>query len=191
MHAAGGSALLDRPSQLYREGMKASELTNLVIGLLVLVYVVSRQLQAKPAKTDMRLPVILGVIGIIQLTGFLRGESHHASEVAAALIGSLLLAAAFGAIRAATVHVWVDNGQTWRQGNWLTAALWIVSFAVHLGYDYIVDGRGPLSGLGNASLVLYIAITYAVQRFIIQARAQRISSAQNVDPETPISVRWP
>ncbi|HXL95772.1 MAG TPA: hypothetical protein VN969_43185, partial [Streptosporangiaceae bacterium] len=69
--------------------MKASELTNLVIGLLVLVYVVSKQLRARPAKTDMRVPVILAVIGIIQLTGFLRGETHHASEVAAALIGSL------------------------------------------------------------------------------------------------------
>jgi hypothetical protein len=171
--------------------MKASELTNLGIGLVVLVYIVVKQLQARPAKTDMRLPLILGVIGIIQLTGFLRGEDSHAGEIAAALIGSLLLAAAFGAIRAATVHVWVDNGQTWRQGNILTAALWIVSLAVHLGYDFIVDGRGPLSGLGNASLLLYFAITYAMQRMIIQSRAQRIAASQNLDPETPIHVRWP
>jgi hypothetical protein len=171
--------------------MKVTELANLVIGLLVLVYVVSMQLRAKPAKTDMRLPLILAVIGIIQLTGFLRGESNKASEVAAALIGSLLLAAAFGGIRAATVHVWVDNGQAWRQGNWLTAALWIMSFAVHLGYDFAVDGRGALSGLGNASLVLYLAITYAVQRLIIQARAQRIAFSHHLDPEAPISVRWP
>jgi hypothetical protein len=87
--------------------------------------------------------------------------------------------------------VWVDNGQTWRQGNILTAALWIVSLAVHLGYDFIVDGRGPLSGLGNASLLLYFAITYAMQRMIIQSRAQRIAASQNLDPETPIHVRWP
>jgi hypothetical protein len=171
--------------------MKESELTNLAIGLIALVYIVTKQLQAKPAKTDMRLPLILGVIGIIQLTGFLRGEDSHAGEVAAALLGSLLLAAAFGAIRAATVHVWVDNGQPWRQGNWLTAALWILSLAVHLGYDFVVDGRGPLSGLGNASLLLYFGITYAIQRLIIQARAQRIAASQNLDPEAPIHVRWP
>jgi hypothetical protein len=171
--------------------MKASEVTNLAIGLIVLIYILTKQLQARPAKTDLRLPLILGVIGIIQLTGFLRGESHHASEVAAALIGSLLIAAALAGVRAATVHVWIDGGQTWRQGNWLTAVLWVLSLAIHLGYDYVVDGRGPLSGLGNASLVLYFAITYTIQRLIIQARAQRISAAQNLDPDAPIHVRWP
>jgi hypothetical protein len=44
-----------------------------------------------------------------------------------------VLAAVFGAIRAATTHVWLEGGQPWRQGNWLTAVLWVVSIAAHLG----------------------------------------------------------
>jgi hypothetical protein len=29
--------------------------------------------------------------------------------------------------------------------------LWIVSLGVHLGYDYLVEGKGSQSGLGSAS----------------------------------------
>jgi hypothetical protein len=69
--------------------------------------------------------------------------------------------------------------------------LWIVSLAVHLGYDYVIDGRGPLAGLGGASLTLYFAVTYTIQRLMIQARARRIADKHTIDPETPISIRWP
>jgi hypothetical protein len=93
--------------------------------------------------------------------------------VAVALAGSLVIAAIFGAIRAASVHVWVDRGQAWRQGTWLTAMLWIVSLGVHLGYDYLVDGKGAQAGLGSASLLLYFGVTYTIQRLILQARARR------------------
>jgi len=57
----------------------------------------------------------------------------------------------------------------------LTALLWIVSLAVHLGYDYLVDGRGAQAGLGSASLLLYFAVTFTIQRLILQARAQRMA----------------
>ena len=171
--------------------MKSSESLNVLIGVLILGWILYRQLQARPAKADLRLPLILAVLGIIDLTGFLGQHGHHPGYVFAALAGSFILAVAFAAARAATVHVWVDNGQPWRKGTTLTAVLWIVSLAVHLGYDYLVDGRGPMAGLGAASLAMYFAITYTVQRLIVQARARRIAEKHTIDPETPISVRWP
>jgi hypothetical protein len=171
--------------------MKSSESLNLLIGVLVLGWILYRQLQARPATADLRLPLILGIIGIVDLTGFLGQHGHHPGYVFAALAGSFILAVVFAGARAATVHIWVDNGQAWRKGTTLTAVLWILSLAVHLGYDYLVDGRGPLSGLGAASLAMYFAITYTVQRLMIQARARRISEKHTIDPETPISVRWP
>jgi hypothetical protein len=94
---------------------------------------------------------------------------------------SLVIAAVFGALRAATVHVWVDGGQAWRKGNWLTAVLWVVSLGIHLGYDYLVDGKGAESGVGSASLLLYLAVTFAIQGFILQARAQRMAGASPLD----------
>jgi hypothetical protein len=70
--------------------------------------------------------------------------------------------------------VWLAGGQAWRQGNWLTAVLWVVSLAAHLGYDYLVDGKGSQAGLGSASLLLYLSVTLAIQSLILNARAQRI-----------------
>jgi hypothetical protein len=171
--------------------MTGSNLTNLLLGVVVLGFILYRQLQARAAKADIRLPLILAVIGIIQLSQYLHGHGHDPAAVFSSLAGSLLLAAAFGAVRAATVHVWMDGDQVWRRGNWLTAVLWVASLAVHLGYDYLVGGRGAEAGLGSATLLLYFAVTYTIQRLIILARAKRIASAQEVDPEAPISVRWP
>jgi hypothetical protein len=128
----------------------------------------------------MRLPLILAIIGVVELVRFL-DKGHHGTSVVVALAGSLVIAAVFGAIRAATTHVWVDRGQAWRQGNWLTAVLWIVSLAAHLGYDYLVGGKGSQAGLGSASLLLYLGVTFTVQRLILQARAQRIAGTSQQD----------
>jgi hypothetical protein len=110
-------------------------------------------------------------------------------EACLALAGSLLIAAAFGAIRAATVHVWVDGGQGLRQGTWLTAVLWVVSLGVHLGYDYLLEGKGAQAGLGSASLLLYFGVTYTIQRLILQARAQRITGSRPRNAGVPTASR--
>ena len=164
--------------------MNATTTVNLLIGLAVLALLVYRQLQVRPVRANFRLPLILAVIGVIELTQFLKTD-HHTGTVAAALAGSLVLAAITGAIRAMTVRVWIQAGQALRQGTWITAVLWVVSLGVHLGYDYLVDGKGPQSGLGTASLTLYFAVTYTIQRFILQAKAQRIADGPRQDPGDP------
>ena len=156
---------------------------DLLIGVAVLALVLYRQLQKRPVRDNMRLPLIFGVIGVIELVQFLQ-HGHHGTGVIIALAGSLVLAAIFGAIRAATVHVWVDGGQAWRQGNWLTAVLWIVSLGVHLGYDYLVEGKSS-DGLGTASLLLYLGVTFTIQRLILQAKAQRIQASPQQDINDP------
>jgi len=158
---------------------------NLLIGLAVLALILVRQLQVRPVRASFRLPLILAIIGVVELYQFLQHNQHHDTGVVfAALAGSLALAAITGAIRALTVRVWFDGGRALRQGNWLTAVLWIVSLGVHLGYDYLVDGKS-LSGLGTASLTLYFAVTYTIQRLILQAKAQRLADA----PQRDISAR--
>jgi hypothetical protein len=164
--------------------VNASIAVNLLIGIAVLALLVYRQLQVRPVRANFRLPLILAVIGVIQLTQFLKHD-HHTGTVFAALAGSLALAALFGAIRAMTVRVWIQAGQALRQGTWVTAVLWVVSLGVHLGYDYLVDGKGSQAGLGTASLTLYFAITYTIQRFILQAKAQRIADSPHQDVSDP------
>jgi hypothetical protein len=90
----------------------------------------------------------------------------------ASLAGSLVLAAGFGAGRAATVRIWLRGGQAWSQGSWLTALLWVAALAAHLGYDALLDRSKAASGLGTASIVLYLAVSLAVQRVMVQHRAR-------------------
>jgi hypothetical protein len=149
-----------------------SDIVNILIAVVVLGYVLYRQTQARPIRDNVRLPIILAIIGAVELVQFL--DKHHGTRTVAALGGSLVLAAAFGAIRAATTKVWIEGGQAWRRGGWLTAVLWVVSLAAHLGYDYLLDGKGPQSGLGSASLLLYLAITLLIQGLILLARASRL-----------------
>ena len=157
--------------------MSATTITNLLIGLAVLALILVRQMQVRPVRASMRLPLILAIIGIIELTQFFQHGQHRATPaVIAALAGSLVLAGLLGAVRAVTVRVWFDGGQALRQGTWLTVLLWLVSLGVHLGYDYLVIGKGPASGLGTASLTLYFAITYTIQRLILTARAERLEA---------------
>jgi putative effector of murein hydrolase LrgA (UPF0299 family) len=168
----------------------ASTFANLVIGLVVFGVILTRQLQARPVKADLRLPLIPAVIGVIQLSQFM-SHGRHGTEIWAVLLGSLVIAAALAGVRTATVHVWVDNDQAWRQGNWRTAVLWVASLGSHLGYDYLVDGRGANAGLGTATLTLYFAVTYPIQRVIVQARARNVAAAQQLDGDTHMTVRWP
>lgn len=156
--------------------MSASTAVNLLIGLAVLALILVRQMQVRPVRASMRLPLILAVIGVIELTQFFRHGQHHATPaVIAALLGSLVLAAVLGAVRAVTVRIWLDGGQALRQGTWRTVLLWLVSLGAHLGYDYLVIGQGSEQALGTASLTLYFAVTYTIQRLILTARAQRLA----------------
>ena len=153
--------------------MTSTTLISILVGVAVAALLVVRQLRSQPLNASFRIPLILGVIGLIELVEYL--GKHHPSDVAyGALAGSLVVAAVFGALRAATVHLWVQDGQPWRKGNWLTGILWVVSFAAHFGIDYLVDPHNPNGGLAGSTILLYLAITYTIQRLIMQARAQRL-----------------
>ena len=102
---------------------------------------------------------------------------HAGSAAVIALAGSLILAAVFAAGRAATVRIWMQDGQAWVQGNLLTAALWVVALGAHLGYDYLIGQHKDIGNLGGATVVLYLAVSLAMQRVIVTGRAQRLDPA--------------
>jgi hypothetical protein len=153
--------------------MTSTTIVSIVVGAAVAALLVVRQLRAQPVNANLRLPLILGIIGLIELTNYLQ-KNHLGRTAIVALAGSLVLAAVLGAARAATVRLWLRDGQPWRQGNWLTGLLWVVSLAAHFGLDYLIDPHSPNGGVAGASILLYVAVTYTVQRLIVQARARRI-----------------
>ena len=177
-HLPSGAA---RPSVA---GVTSTTLVSILVGVAVAALFVVRQLRAQPLNANMRLPLILGIIGLIELVEYL-GKHHASGTAAGALAGSLVVAGVFGAIRAGTIHLWVQDGQPWRRGNWLTGILWVVSFGAHFGIDYLVDPHNPNGGLAGSTILLYLAVTYTVQRLIMQARAQRLPDAGSPISHSP------
>ncbi len=154
--------------------VNSQTLLYLVIGVAVLGLLIFRNLRAQPVRqVNQRLFVILGVIGLIETYEYL--SQHHAGSIGVlALAGSLVLAAGFGVIRAMTVRVWMKDGQPWSQGSLLTAVLWVVALGAHLGYDALLSAHRDISGLGDATVLLYLVVSLAVQRVIVLSRANRL-----------------
>lgn len=153
--------------------MNTTNVISVLVGVAVAILLIVRQLRAQPVSANYRLPFILGIIGLVELTGYFhQGRPGTAGIVG--LAGSLVLAAVFGGLRAITTRLWVQDGVPWRQGNWITAVLWLVTLAAHFAFDEIVDRRTHNGDLASSSVLLYLAVTYTVQRLILQARAQRI-----------------
>jgi hypothetical protein len=157
------------------------DVTSLLLGIVVLGLLIWRQLVARPVREGFRAPLILGIIGVVELASFLNGK-HVNDTLMAGLVGSLVLAAVFGAARAMVTKVWIQDGQAWRRGGWLAAVLWVLALAAHLGYDQLVYSR---SALGDVTILLYLAVSLLVQGLILQARAQRLPQAQDRFTQTP------
>jgi hypothetical protein len=138
-----------------------------------MAWLIHRQLRARSLKDGSRgtILLVLGIYGATSTYQVIRG-SHLAWEALGVLLGSLVVGAALGAIRAATVKLWSQDGQILRQGTWLTATLWVVAFGLHLLADPLIANSGGPKGLGGASILLYLAITWWTQNLLTQARAE-------------------
>jgi hypothetical protein len=150
---------------------------DVILGVAVLVLLIYRQLSVRQVNAStLRLIAILLVVGLLQTYRFL-SQNHAHPLTFAAIGGSLVLAAVFGALRASTVRIWLQDRQAWSQGTWLTAVLWIASLAAHLGYDILVAHGHGARGLGVATIVLYLAISLGFQRVLVMRRAHRLQVA--------------
>jgi hypothetical protein len=147
---------------------------DVILGVAVLVLLIYRQLAIRPVNASaLRLVAILLIIGLLQTYRFLSQNHAHPLTIAA-IGGSLVLAAMFGALRAGTIRIWFDGGQAMSQGNWLTAVLWIASLVAHLGYDIGVEHGHASRGLGVATIVLYLAVSLGFQRVLLMQRLHRL-----------------
>jgi hypothetical protein len=169
--------------------MSGANLTTLVIGILVLALLLSRQLATRRLRENYRLSVILAVIGIVEFAEFLNGHPGNKGGIAEAVVGSLVIALVAGAVRALTVRVWRgEGGHLLRKGTWLTAVLWILSLAAHLGYDDLVAGHitgKSGANVGDATVLLYLVVTLAVQQFVLLRRVARQEATGEIPAEEP------
>lgn len=150
---------------------------NIVLGVLVLALILRRQLRVRPVQEDARiwLLAVLAVLGVSSMSRTLHGH-HVSSGVVAVLVASLVAAAVLGGIRGLTVQVWRDTGgRALRKGTALTAGLWIASIVLHIVADVWVDDLSDIAGLGTSTILVYLAITWAVQGYVVRERAARLA----------------
>jgi hypothetical protein len=161
--------------------MSSASITSLVIGVAILAALVVRQLRTRRLRENYRLMIILGIIGLVEFADFLKNHTGiDDPKIVVAIVGSLVLAAVFGVVRALTVKIWRESGQLLMKGSWLTGVLWAVAVAAHLGYDYLIVGSSAgknSTALGNSTVLLYLVVSLTVQRFILLSRASRMDAA--------------
>ncbi|HUE06065.1 MAG TPA: hypothetical protein VMP41_01480 [Acidimicrobiales bacterium] len=137
-----------------------------VVGVLVLIPVLLRQIRAVPVPRAYvpRLPIVLGVIGLFAMSSY-AGDHHVTSTawswVAATLVGGVVL----GGLRGVSMRVWDTNGWVVRQANLVTMALWLVTLALQFAGD-------AAAGLVGASFLIFLGLTMAAQRYVEFRRAR-------------------
>ena len=143
---------------------------SIIIGLIVLVFIIYRQRRVRLVResVSITLPLILAIVGISNFEYYLSSNPLTMTSTISIIVSLLFLAVGMGAIRAFSVRIWRQNGDVFRQATWLTIALWIVSIALHIAADQI-------GNTGEATLLIYYAITLFVQRSIVYARAKNRS----------------
>lgn len=149
-------------------------LTEIVIAVAVVLWILVRQVQQRSVKQDNR-PIaylVMAVIGVVEVANFVKVHPVN-SEAVVLTVTSLAIAAVFGIVRAYTVRLWREDGQLFRQGNAVTIVLWIVGIAIHFGGDALIDSSAK--GLSTTTLLLYLAISLGVQQLVVGARAGQLN----------------
>jgi hypothetical protein len=162
---------------------------SVLLDVVIALYILNRQRRIRPVPRTLglRFPVVIGVIGLINLLGY--ADTNHPSHgaylwvLATLAVGALLL----GAIRAFTVRIWTSNDWVVRQGTGLTMALWVVSLALHF-----ISGVGghDVANLEASSFLLYLGLTYGVQNYVVHRRATPLWDALGPDAGRRIQINF-
>ena len=143
-----------------------NQYSELLLSLVVIALIFYNQVRVRKVSSDTRftLPLIMCVLGVFTLKSYL--DSNQLTVIAwITIIASFtLLAIGMAAIRATTVKLWIDTDVVYRQGTWVTILLWVVSIALHIALNQV-------GHLGQSTFLIYFAITFTVQKLIIQKRA--------------------
>lgn len=147
--------------------MQNLDITNLLLGALILYRVIRGQLAPKVVRFKPKALVILILVGVSSIMDAFTKQHLTITPQTAALFGlsSLVSAVLFAGLRAWSYRFWTtDAGLVLRQGNWLTVVWWGIGIGGHLLVDRLWTGS-------SATLLLYLGITLLVQRGCVWWRA--------------------
>lgn len=158
-----------------------------LIALAVVGLMVYRQLRWRaftPAGA-LRLPIVLGAIGILNLAG-LKGvtvTSLDGTLFAIELLVSIGIGAAMG--RLSVFRGAPDgSGALQTRTGWIGAALWVVLIAVRIGFDVVGASLGAHLLTQTGVILVLLAASRATAALVTRAR-----EPHRVDPRPPVPAR--
>lgn len=155
-----------------------------LIAVVVLIWVVARQVQARPlaVKSGFAVPAVIALLGLLLLLRGARSGQGLTSADMAWVGADLGLAVITGVIRAPAVRIFARDGTLWRQGGPLTVALWLASIGARLGIGALAAHQGAGAGVAD-SVLLSFGVTLAAQYAVLGLRARRVLARAGGAPE--------
>jgi hypothetical protein len=133
----------------------------------VIVFVIVRRFAGQPLQSrTFVLPLAVAVYGAFQLSHAPLGTAEIAFLAVEALV-----ALALGAVRGATVQIYVRDGRLWMRYRWATLAVWVAAILVRFG----MVGLGYAAGLHlpTQSLLVVLGANLLAEAATVSLRASR------------------
>ncbi|MBO0868380.1 MAG: DUF1453 family protein [Micromonosporaceae bacterium] len=151
--------------------MNVAQIPQILLTLAILVWVVSRRLTGQPVTAGrlLVLPAIVVVLGASQLLGSVHG--HLTVLDVGLLAGEVVLGAAFGLARGATIQLYPRDGHLWYRYRPLTIVLWVASIAARVGIVVLAHQLG--AGLASSTTFLLLGLSLLGEAAVVGLRARR------------------
>lgn len=155
--------------------MTSSTLTDIVIGLLVIAYISSRQLRWRPVDLgrQLKLPLILGVVGIISL-------AHAATTIKPVDVAILGLSAVLAVVSGTMMGSIAKFRRSPVDGRTLESrtgaagiAIWFGLVVIRVGLDVAGHHFGSELAVNTGALLLTLAVNRVAAALVLSARQQR------------------
>ena len=157
--------------------MTSSTLTDFVLGLVLIVYLCSRQLRWRPVDPGkmLKLPLILGVAGIISMAR--QTTTIHPIDVTILAISGLL--AVISGVMMGRIARFrpspADPRLVESRTGWLGVAIWFGLVAIRVGLDVAGHRMGAGLAVSTGTILVILAVNRIVAALVISARQQRRS----------------
>jgi hypothetical protein len=147
-----------------------SALLGILIGLLVLVRVIGRQVTGSlvTQKSLVVMPLILLGVGVLSLSSAVHSAST--GEMAFLVLDCVVLLG-LGFARGASIRLTQTDQGLFQKGTVTTLVLWLVTIGLRVGGSFASAALWPHGGLSKAALALTIGITIGAQNAMIYRRS--------------------
>ncbi|HEY3514221.1 hypothetical protein [Kribbella sp. NPDC051137] len=147
-----------------------SALIGILIGVLVLVRVIGRQVTGSliTSKSLFLMPVILLGVGVLSLASVV--HTATAGELGFLVLEGVVLLG-LGVARGTSIRLSPTDRGLFQKGTAATLVLWLVTIAFRVGTTFAAAALWPHNTFGQASIALTVGLTIGAQNAMVYRRA--------------------